>query len=72
MDTALYPALASRPDAAPRASGPSPLPGVQTVSYSYIGPEVTWPIYKNGTIGLAKEDLERVQRVLDGKWGGAG
>lgn len=41
--------------------------GVQTVSYSYIGPEVTWPIYKNGTIGKAKEDLERVQRVLDDK-----
>jgi enoyl-[acyl-carrier protein] reductase/trans-2-enoyl-CoA reductase (NAD+) len=40
---------------------------VQTVAYSYIGPEVTWAIYKNGTIGLAKEDLERVQRVLDGK-----
>ena len=32
MDTALFPALASRPDAAQRASGPSPLPGVQTVS----------------------------------------
>ncbi len=32
MDTALYPALASRPDAAPPASGPSPLPSVQTVS----------------------------------------
>jgi len=31
--------------------------GVKTVSYSYIGPEVTWPIYKNGTIGKAKEDL---------------
>lgn len=42
-------------------------PGVQTVSYSYIGPEVTWPIYKNGTIGRAKEDLERVQKVLDVK-----
>ncbi len=42
-------------------------PGVQTVSYSYIGPEVTWPIYKNGTIGRAKEDLERVQRALDAK-----
>lgn len=42
-------------------------PGVQTVSYSYIGPEVTWPIYKNGTIGKAKEDLERVQRSLDEK-----
>ena len=41
--------------------------GVQTVSYSYIGPEVTWPIYKNGTIGKAKEDLERVQRELDAK-----
>jgi enoyl-[acyl-carrier protein] reductase / trans-2-enoyl-CoA reductase (NAD+) len=41
--------------------------GVQTVSYSYIGPEVTWPIYKNGTIGIAKEDLERVQQALDSK-----
>ena len=41
--------------------------GVQTVSYSYIGPEVTWPIYKNGTIGRAKEDLERVQKALDAK-----
>ena len=40
---------------------------VQTVSYSYIGPEVTWAIYKNGTIGKAKEDLERVQRSLDAK-----
>lgn len=39
--------------------------GVQTVSYSYIGPEVTWPIYKNGTIGKAKEDLEKIQRELD-------
>lgn len=42
-------------------------PGVQAVSYSYIGPEVTWPIYKNGTIGKAKEDLEKVQRTLDVK-----
>jgi enoyl-[acyl-carrier protein] reductase/trans-2-enoyl-CoA reductase (NAD+) len=41
--------------------------GVQTVAYSYIGPEITWPIYKNGTIGRAKEDLERVQRELDAK-----
>jgi enoyl-[acyl-carrier protein] reductase / trans-2-enoyl-CoA reductase (NAD+) len=42
-------------------------PGVTTVAYSYIGPEVTWPIYKNGTIGRAKEDLERAQRALDEK-----
>ncbi|PAW69671.1 MAG: trans-2-enoyl-CoA reductase [Verrucomicrobiia bacterium Tous-C5FEB] len=41
--------------------------GAQTVAYSYIGPEITWPIYKNGTIGRAKEDLERVQRELDAK-----
>lgn len=41
--------------------------GVQTIAYSYIGPEVTWPIYKNGTIGKAKEDLETVQRSLDAK-----
>ncbi len=42
-------------------------PGTQTLAYSYIGPDITWPIYKNGTIGKAKEDLERVQRALDAK-----
>lgn len=42
-------------------------PGTQTLAYSYIGPELTWPIYKNGTIGKAKEDLERAQRSLDAK-----
>ncbi|MCR6656901.1 MAG: trans-2-enoyl-CoA reductase family protein [Opitutus sp.] len=40
-------------------------PGAQTIAYSYIGPEVTWPIYKNGTIGLAKNDLERAAKSLD-------
>lgn len=40
-------------------------PGAQTVAYSYIGPDVTWPIYKNGTIGLAKNDLERAAKSLD-------
>ncbi|MFT4549540.1 MAG: enoyl-[acyl-carrier protein] reductase/trans-2-enoyl-CoA reductase (NAD+) [Verrucomicrobiales bacterium] len=29
-----------------------------TVAYSYIGPGLTHPIYKDGTIGKAKEDLE--------------
>jgi len=28
------------------------------ISYSYIGPEVTHPIYRDGTIGKAKESLE--------------
>lgn len=32
--------------------------GVITVAYSYIGPEVTWPIYRDGTIGRAKKDVE--------------
>ncbi len=32
--------------------------GVKTVAYSYIGPELTFPIYRNGTIGMAKNDLE--------------
>lgn len=32
--------------------------GVKTVAYSYIGPELTYPIYRNGTIGRAKDDLE--------------
>jgi enoyl-[acyl-carrier protein] reductase/trans-2-enoyl-CoA reductase (NAD+) len=40
-------------------------PGAQSVAYSYIGPEVTWAIYKNGTIGLAKNDLERAAKSID-------
>ena len=42
-------------------------PGVRTLAYSYIGPSLTWPIYKNGTIGRAKEDLERAQRDIVAK-----
>lgn len=33
--------------------------GVKTIAYSYIGPEVTYPIYREGTIGRAKNDLEK-------------
>jgi enoyl-[acyl-carrier protein] reductase / trans-2-enoyl-CoA reductase (NAD+) len=40
-------------------------PGAKSVAYSYIGPEVTWAIYKNGTIGLAKNDLERAARNIN-------
>jgi len=39
--------------------------GARTVAYSYIGPEVTWPIYRDGTIGVAKKDLEEAARALD-------
>lgn len=30
----------------------------KTVAYSYIGPELTEPVYRNGTIGQAKDHLE--------------
>lgn len=36
----------------------------KTVAYSYLGPQVTWAIYKDGTIGKAKEDLERAARAI--------
>jgi len=39
--------------------------GVKTVSYSYIGPELTYPIYRNGTIGRAKDDLEATVPALN-------
>ena len=32
--------------------------GALTVAYSYIGPAVTEPVYRKGTIGRAKDDLE--------------
>ena len=34
-------------------------PRTRVVAYTYVGPEHSWPIYKNGTIGKAKVDLER-------------
>ena len=40
-------------------------PGATAVAYSYIGPVHTWPIYKDGTIGRAKVDLERAARAID-------
>jgi enoyl-[acyl-carrier protein] reductase/trans-2-enoyl-CoA reductase (NAD+) len=39
-------------------------PGCRTVAYSYIGPELTYPIYRSGTIGKAKEHLEQTARAL--------
>jgi enoyl-[acyl-carrier protein] reductase / trans-2-enoyl-CoA reductase (NAD+) len=40
-------------------------PGCINVAYSYIGPEVTQPIYRNGTIGRAKEHLENCAHALN-------
>ncbi len=40
-------------------------PSARTVAYTYLGPELSWAIYKNGTIGRAKEHLERTAKRLD-------
>jgi enoyl-[acyl-carrier protein] reductase/trans-2-enoyl-CoA reductase (NAD+) len=42
-------------------------PNATAISYSYIGPVHTWPIYKDGTIGRAKIDLERAAKAIDAK-----
>ena len=39
--------------------------GATVVTYSYIGPELTWAIYRDGTIGKAKDDLEARVNKLD-------
>lgn len=41
--------------------------GFATVAYTYIGSKITWPIYWEGTIGQAKEDLDRTAAALNKK-----
>ena len=41
--------------------------GAKTLALSYIGPEVTWPIYWHGTIGRAKQHLEDTAGRLRGQ-----
>ncbi|MGK0188129.1 MAG: enoyl-[acyl-carrier protein] reductase/trans-2-enoyl-CoA reductase (NAD+) [Verrucomicrobiales bacterium] len=43
--------------------------GARTVAYSYIGPDLTFPVYTNGTIGRAKEHLEQSAARLNEKFG---
>jgi len=38
--------------------------GVKTVAYSYIGTELTWPIYWDGALGKAKLDLDRASTAI--------
>lgn len=42
----------------------------QTVSYTYIGKKLTWPIYGKATIGKAKEDLDRAAAAITDKLSG--
>lgn len=42
-------------------------PGCRTVAFTYIGTELTWPIYWEGTLGQAKLDLDRASRAISEK-----
>lgn len=46
--------------------------GFKTIAYTYIGPRLTWPIYREGTIGKAKEDLERAAHAIGERLTGIG
>ena len=39
--------------------------GCRTVAYSYIGPKLSHAIYRDGTIGAAKKDLEARAHTID-------
>ncbi|MGF1448343.1 MAG: enoyl-ACP reductase FabV [Opitutales bacterium] len=41
--------------------------GARSIAYSYIGPELTYPIYWDGTIGQAKKHLDQTRAAIDGK-----
>jgi enoyl-[acyl-carrier protein] reductase/trans-2-enoyl-CoA reductase (NAD+) len=43
--------------------------GFKTVAYSYIGPELTWAIYTDGTIGRAKLHLEQTAKEMNAAFG---
>lgn len=38
-----------------------------TCAFDYIGPEVTWPVYTNGSIGQAKKHLRATAAKLDAR-----
>ncbi|MDD1794850.1 trans-2-enoyl-CoA reductase family protein [Enterovibrio sp. ZSDZ42] len=46
--------------------------GCKTVAYSYIGTELTWPIYWDGALGRAKMDLDRAASALNDKLSATG
>ena len=46
-------------------------PQARTVAFSYIGTEITWPIYWHGALGKAKQDLDETALRLSKKVGGS-
>jgi len=47
-------------------------PGALTTAYTYLGAELTWDIYWNGTIGAAKKDLDKKAAALNEKLSATG
>lgn len=45
--------------------------GFLTLNYTYLGSELTWPIYHKGTLGSAKADLDRAAGAIRGQFGDA-
>jgi enoyl-[acyl-carrier protein] reductase/trans-2-enoyl-CoA reductase (NAD+) len=45
-------------------------PNAVTVAYSYVGPALTHPMYKDGTIGRAKEHLTKTANEINARHGG--
>lgn len=41
--------------------------GFKCVAYDYIGPQFTWPIYKDGALGQAKLDVRRAKDAINEK-----
>ena len=44
-------------------------PGFRTLNYTYIGSELTWPIYWKGTLGRAKVDLDNKAEEIRARLG---
>lgn len=43
--------------------------GFLTLNYTYLGSELTWPIYHKGTLGKAKGDLDRAAAAIRARFG---
>ncbi|TCV96448.1 enoyl-[acyl-carrier protein] reductase/trans-2-enoyl-CoA reductase (NAD+) [Luteibacter rhizovicinus] len=44
----------------------------KTVAYSYVGTEITWPIYWHGTLGKAKQHLDNTAQALRTRYAAQG
>lgn len=47
-------------------------PAARTVAFSYIGTEITWPIYWHGALGKAKADLDATAKRLNARLSASG